>query len=191
MIGAILAGALGGGSTDIDAFESIATINVGASGAATYSFTNISQDYQHLQLRVLLRTNLAGYALTAWTMRVGNGSADSGSNYTYHRLFGNGSSVTLDGAANQTNAGIYTTANNATAGSFYVDIVDFLDYKNTNKFKTLRQFNGYDSNGSGQVMFNSYLWRSTSAINTIEFTVGGSGVTAAQYSQFALYGIKG
>ena len=78
-------------SSNLGDFESIATINVGASGAATYSFTNISQDYQHLQLRVLLRTNLAGYAFTAWTMRVGNGSADSGSNYAYHRLYGNGS----------------------------------------------------------------------------------------------------
>jgi hypothetical protein len=173
-------------------FESIATINVGSSGAATYSFTNIPQTYQHLQIRALLRANLASYVFTGLTFRVGNGSADSGSNYAYHRLYGNGASVSADSGANQsTMTSFYITANDAGANTFCANIVDILDYRDTNKFKTIRSLSGFDNNGSGSIYYDSGLWRSTSAINTLEFTIGGAGVTIRQHSQFALYGIKG
>jgi hypothetical protein len=67
-------------------------------------------------------------------------------------------------------------------------ICDVLDYANTNKFKTLRSLTGNDRNGSGSIWLDSGLWRSTSAITSIKFTTG---TAFAQYSQFALYGIKG
>ena len=65
-------------------------------------------------------------------------------------------------------------------------IVDILDYANTNKYKTMRALDGFDANGSGYAVLWSGNWRSTSAVSTITITGG----TFAQYSSFALYGIK-
>ena len=175
------------GNPVIGDFESIATVTANTTGTVTFS--NIPTTYQHLQLRTIGRGTQSGN-YTNMNLRVGNGSVDTGSNYTYHRLFGNGSSVTADGAANQT-AGLFgITGSSAGANTFMVNLIDIVDYANTNKFKTIRNLKGYDNNGSGEIFLESYLWRSTSAITTIELTLGG-GQTLNTNSHFALYGIRG
>jgi hypothetical protein len=69
-------------------------------------------------------------------------------------------------------------------------IVDILDYTSTNKNKTIRCLCGFDANGSGNLGLVSGLWRNSgSAITSLEL-FPQSGVIA-QYSSFALYGIKG
>ena len=50
---------------------------------------------------------------------------------------------------------------------------------------------GDDNSGSRQTAFNSGLWMSTSAITSVTILSGGGSYTFQQYSQFALYGIKG
>jgi hypothetical protein len=67
-------------------------------------------------------------------------------------------------------------------------VYDILDYNSTSKFKTARTLLGYDNNGSGAIFFTSGNWRSTSAITTV--TIYPNTGTFAQYSHFALYGIK-
>ena len=167
-------------------FESIATVT--ANTTSTVTFSNIPTTYTHLQLRTIGRGTQSGN-FTNMTLRVGNGSIDSGSNYTYHRLFGDGSAVTADGAANQTEGLLGITGSSAGSNTFFANIIDILDYSNGNKFKTFRSLSGFDNNGSGSVFFQSFLWRSTSAINTLEVTLGG-GQTLNTNSHFALYGIK-
>ena len=76
---------------------------------------------------------------------------------------------------------------NAGANFFGVVIIDILDYANTNKFKTVKAIGGYDANGSGWPSVNSAVYRETNAVSSIKFSSGGS---LAQYSQFALYGVK-
>jgi hypothetical protein len=66
-------------------------------------------------------------------------------------------------------------------------VIDILDYTNTNKNTTIRSLGGYDANGSGYLQLESMLWNNTAAINQIVLGTGGW----AQYSSFALYGIKG
>ena len=74
------------------------------------------------------------------------------------------------------------------ANIFGTGIIDILDYADTSKYKTVRTLFGYDANGSGYIAFSSNLWQSTSAITSITMTpVNG----IAEYSSFALYGIKG
>jgi hypothetical protein len=120
-------------------------------------------------------------------MRVGNGSADSGSNYADHYLLGNGASVFANAAATQTSAIIGIEGN--TTSNYAAYVCDILDYANTNKYKTFRTLNGVDKNGSGSIRLQSGLWQSTSAIDTIYlFHAAGN---FEQYTQFALYGIKG
>jgi predicted patatin/cPLA2 family phospholipase len=75
------------------------------------------------------------------------------------------------------------------ANIFGAGVIDILDYANTNKYKTVRALSGHDNNGSGYVNFESGLWMSTSAITSIKLFTAGN--VYAQYTQFALYGIKG
>lgn len=166
-------------------FESIATAN--PSGTTTVTFSNIPQTYQHLQIRYIARDNNSG-VLQGQSIRVGNGSADSGANYALHRLRGDGSSATAQ-AVTGTNAGdIIWMGNTAGSNTFGAGVIDILDYRDTNKFKTFRSLMGTENNGDGSMWFGSSLWRSTSAINYIEITSTANFISG---SRFALYGIKG
>jgi len=176
-------------------YESIATVTVGSGGSSSISFTSIPATYTHLQLRGIMRSDRS-YPLDIPYVEVGNGSIDTGANYSWHRIYGNGSSAGADSGASQNN--MYTlVCPGSTGGSnvFGVAVIDILDYANTNKYKTVRSLSGADLNGTpssvgGQLYFSSGNWRSTSAITNIRITpvVGPNFV---QYSQFALYGIKG
>ncbi len=180
-------------------YESIATVT-GNTGQ-TITFSNIPQTFTHLQIRTMSRVSLGSYSFSSYSIRVGNGSVDTGSNYSNHRFYGSGNgSVFADGGANGTTIdGPFWTANNAIANAVGVGIVDILDYRNTNKYKTFRTLTGFDSNTSGDsgwtansaagLQFASANWRSTSAINTISLLVFGSATNSVQH--IALYGIKG
>ena len=166
-------------------YESIASTTVGAGGAANVSFTSISSTYTHLQLRYIVRSTQAATE-TGINVRL---NSDTGSNYAWHYLFGDGASVAASAGATQTSLNFVNVAGaNATASSFAVGVLDILDYANTSKYKTLRLLQGWDGNGSGRVNLSSGLWRSTSANNAIEFYPSSG--NWAQYSSFALYGIK-
>jgi len=162
-----------------NSYESIATVTVGAGGTSTITFSSIPSDYTHLQVRVLQKSDSAGDL----NFKFNN---DSGSNYSRHYLYGDGSSAASGGVASQTLGYI---GYNPSSTIFQASVIDILDYKNTNKYKTVRSLVGTDTNGGGYVIFSSSLWLSTSAITTITFNQGSN--TISQYSQFALYGIKG
>ena len=177
------------------AYESIATVTVGSGGQSTISFTSIPSTYKHLQLRVFARDSRTPPVgvYNNMQMQVGNGSIDTGTNYTYHTLQGNGSAASADGAANSTSTD-YTLIPSVTAqsGVFSALIVDILDYADTNKNKTIRMLNGVENNASatGFINLSSSVWRNTSAITDILFKNSGAN-NFVQYSQFALYGIRG
>jgi hypothetical protein len=170
---------------DSGAFESIATTTVGSGGQSTITFSDISQKFKHLQLRCLARGS-TGTQDAQSNMRL---NGDSGTNYSYHRIYGDGASSGTDGAANATAAmaGINAGASSL-ANTFAVGVVDILDYADTNKFKTVRTLTGYDQNGQGAVYLWSNSWRSTSAVSSITITTSAN---FSQYSSFALYGIRG
>ena len=168
-------------------YESIATVTVGSGGAANVEFTSIPATYTHLQVRAIGRTTRAE-TNDALNMQF---NADTGSNYSWHRLDGDGASASASAATSQTTIIVDRfSAATATASMFGVFILDILDYANTNKYKTTRNLGGYDLNGSGLITFASGLWRSTSAITSIKLVSRNAG-NLSQYSSFALYGIKG
>ena len=180
----VISGLLGNGvAASTNSFESISTVTVGAGGVSSVSFSSIPSTYKHLQIRFIARGLSGGAIYTQF-------NGDTGANYSSHYLSGDGS-ATAAGAQTSTsnpliirNGGISTTANIFSAG-----VVDVLDYANTSKNKTIRSLGGQDLNGSGVIEFDSNAWYSTSAITSITMTQNGSGF--AQYSSFALYGIKG
>jgi hypothetical protein len=167
-------------------YDSIATVTV-STAVSSISFTSIPATYKHLQIRILGRgTNPNTECQFAYKF-----NGDTGNNYTFHLVRGNGTSAFADGAASQAFAGVTVryAAANAAASMFGGGISDILDYSNTNKYKTVRSIGGTDQNGSGQVYYSSNLWMNTSAISNIEI-YNQDGNNLAQYSSFALYGVK-
>ena len=167
-----------------NSYESISTVTV-TSNVADITFSSIPATYTHLQFRLITRTN-RGTAEDGFRITI-NGDTNT-SNYRAHALYGDGSSTVAQSITGLGWAGYYPT--NSGSSVFGAGVMDFLDYANTNKAKTMRHLGGYDANGSGYIVFSSSLWTSTAAINSIKFTFD-SGSSFTQYSQLALYGIKG
>jgi hypothetical protein len=171
--------------------ELIQRVTVDAAGASSINFTSIPGTFKHLQIRGIART---ANAVTADQVKMQMNGDTSASNYTFHTVYGNGSSALADGYGANTVAGvtpiIRITGASATSGVFGATVTDILDYTNTNKNTTVRCLDGYDLNGSGEIQFTSGSWLNTSAVTSLSMTLQGSG-NFAQYSQFALYGIKG
>ena len=171
-----------------NSYESIATVVVGSGGQATVSFTSIPSTYTHLQIRFLSRStfNNGGSGVNCYYTLNG----DATNNYSAHALRGDGATVFANGAASQ--GAMYPGTTVADAGTsaniFGSGILDILDYAQTTKYKTARLLNGFDRNGGGSVAFSSGNWRSTSAITTVTLATDGNW---AEYSSFALYGIRG
>ena len=191
MIGAITAGLLGGAGApaSTNSYESIATVSVGVLGSASIDFTSIPSTYKQLQIRAISRTNRAD-TNDFMTLRF---NSDSGSNYAYHSLYGNGASAGGNDTGTSTGTPWSGVTSGATAGAsmFGTAVWDVLDYQNTNKYKTTRLLSGTDQNGTtGRIYFMSNLWQNTAAITTVTITPT-YGTLFSQYSSFALYGIKG
>ena len=172
-----------------NSYESIQTFTVGSGGTASISFTSIPSTYSHLQLRLLTRTNRAD-TNDFMTIRF---NGDSGSNYAYHSLYGNGASAGANDTGTSTGtpwSGV-TAGGNATASMFGAAVVDVLDYSATTKYKTTRLLSGTDQNGiNGRIYFMSNLWQNTAAITTVTI-IPTHGTLFSEYSSFALYGIRG
>ena len=183
MIANQIAGLLTGGVVaPLTDYESIATTTVGAGGSATITFSSIAGTYSHLQIRMLSND---GSGNNNAFMRF---NSDTGSNYSWHFLQGDGSAASAGASTSQTAMICGKTGVTATGNG--VAVIDILDYANTNKYKTIRSLSGTDyNNTNGRLFYSSGSWRSTSAVTTITLT-NDSGTDFTQYSSFALYGIK-
>jgi hypothetical protein len=170
--------------------ETIASSLVGAGGVSSITFSNIPQGYKHLQIRGLSRVSGAGTNQGIYAKF--NGSSVGYAYLGGHVMYGNGTSALYVDAwqGTSTAGGVVSQspASSATANAFGANIVDILDYADTNKYKTVRTLNGFDLNGSGQVHLMSFVWTDTSPITSITIIPDSSYV---QYSRLSLYGIKG
>lgn len=165
-------------------FYPIATVTVGSGGASEAVFSDIPGTFQHLQIRAILRRSTGTNSNNFVRF-----NSDTGSNYAWHRLQGDGSSAAATASSSASTMEVFwshanvTNVNNQFAGG----VIDILDYANTSKTKVLRSFGGNDMNGGGQVQLHSGLWNSTSAITAIRLYTND---TWAQYSQVCLYGLR-
>lgn len=163
-----------------------------ASAQANIEFTNIPQTYTHLQLRIMTRCSTAGTAQDEVQLQMGNGSIDTSSNYAYHFIYGNGTSVIASAGSNQTYIrSAFSPRTSSTASSFGVAIIDILDYRSTNKNKTIRSLGGADLNDTnGLSALLSGLWKPATpvAITNIRIKPEGSS-TFLTNSYAALYGV--
>lgn len=166
-------------------YDALATVTVPSGGASTVSFVGIPSGYKHLQIRGIAR--VAGS--TADSAMTFNSDSSSGSYFANHQIYGEGlGGVSASTSPASTKAEpLYTPGSGVTSNVFAGFVVDILDYQNTNKNKTVRSLAGWDANANGYIVFRSCLWMKTEAISRIDWTVAGNW---AQYSSFALYGVK-
>lgn len=165
-------------------YDSIATVIVGSGGAANITFSSIPSGYTDLQIRLFVRPTSTSNGPVFMQC-----NGDTGSNYTRHSVRGDGTTLFTSGTASTTS--MYFNGFNTYAGATdrpTISIIDILDYKNTNKYKTVRTLAGLENNGSGEVGQYSGMWMSTNAITSIKLF---DNVNYGEYTKAALYGIKG
>ena len=174
-----------GVAASTNSYESIATVS-GNGSSGTITFSSIPSTYKHLQIRGIGRNTVTGVTDNYSFIRF---NGDTGNNYAWHILDGNGSSAYASAASTTSSAGVPTFPTAQSTTNIYgVLVLDILDYTNTNKNKTVRYLGGHDQNGSGILRYGSGLWMNTSAITSVTFTFNSDSWTSL--STFALYGIK-
>ena len=173
----ILASASGGAD-----FELISTQVLGSAQAQIdFSVSAFSAQYKHLQIRMSAVT----VADKLVQLRFNN---DSGGNYSYHGLEGNGSSV--DSFNNY--AVTASWLGYSPAGSTYPShaIVDILDPYSTAKNTTIKTLWGSNQTSGNRITLMSGGWFNTAAVTTISIFQNSSAQFATG-SRFSIYGLKG
>jgi hypothetical protein len=173
-------------------FYSIATTTVGAGGVSSITFSSIPITYTHLQIRGIGQSTTAGTGTQDYQLMFnGDALSTSNTNYTQHRLYGNGASAFAD----YTNGSImsFRAPNSGRTNIFGTAIIDILDYSNVNKYKTVKSLTGVDINSAATVFGTMWLTSGVYVANTnaiTSITIGSPTANLAQYSSFALYGVK-
>lgn len=155
-------------------YDCIATTTL-SSSQSSVTFSSISGTYTDL----ILIANLLPVSSARVKLRV---NSDSGSNYSYTILVGNGTAAASGRESSITELNYYW---NSLPSGWSNYILNFENYSNTTTYKTIVA----RGNSAGVETFaNVGLWRSTSAITAIELrsSVGNFDTD----STFTLYGIK-
>jgi hypothetical protein len=153
-------------------------------GSVGSAFTNIPQNFTHLQLRYQARSTVAGNP-DVFYLRFNN---DTTGPYYYTYTYNNygSSTVTTSSNGGYMQLGL-TSGASANANYFGGLIVDIYNYSSSTKTKGMKALSGYDANGTGSTCHTTGYWSSTAPITQISWG------TAANYdavgSVATLYGI--
>ena len=164
-------------------YTAIATQTLG-SAAASVTFSSIPATYTDL---VLIVSNLATTSASQnIKLRVGNGSLDTGTNYSCTVLAGNGTSAS---SARQSSVasmiiGAFQFGTDSSQTTPFQVIAHIMNYSNTTTYKSVLSRDA--SSNQGTELFAG-LWRSTSAIDTVSLLVTTSTLLAGTVA--TLYGI--
>jgi len=157
-------------------YEPIATQTVSGSSTGTVTFTSIPSTYTDIVV-VINAGYLSDSRDVTWTV-----NNDGGSNYSQTSLQGDGTSATS--SRNTSLAKFYT--NCLTHPNYGVGVIHLMNYANTTTYKTALSRAGTTANVT---QANIHLWRSTAAINRLDFFPNVSG-NFLSGSTFTIYGIK-
>ena len=159
-----------------------------ASSASSVTFTGLGSysDYKHLQIRMVTRASDAA-GIKEYRLRL---NGDSGTNYSSHVLYGNGSVVSSESStSSDTIRKQFTTAATNDTNAFGAAVLDVLDFSSSSKNTTLRSLFGSPGGTFNTVGLSSGLWINTSAVTSIQVFLSSNSFIAG--SRFSLYGIKG
>lgn len=167
-------------------YTPIATTTTTAS-QVSYTFSSIPSSYTDLILIV------NGFGATVdgnvFVCQVGNGLADTGTNYSSTRISGNGTTAS-SGRRTSVNRAFLSDGTGFPNSSSQISnyIVQFMNYSNTTTFKTILSRANVASGTYPGAEAAVNLWRSTSAIDTIKIFPDPSETFAAG-CVLTLYGI--
>lgn len=174
---------------DNGSMEPIAMVQVGSAGTSYIEFTSIPNTYKHLQIRGIARDTWSASGYGEFYVYPNNDTTSGV--YADHGFYGDGASAGSYGYSSRSD-GMFVgnmVRNGSMGDTFGVFVIDILNYASNTKNKTARSLSGSDLNGSGTVLFQSALWQSTTPISSLRITPNGTGFK--EYTQIALYGIKG
>lgn len=168
-------------------YVSIASAN-GTGSSDTITFSSISQIYTHLQIRIFAKGTGTGNGVGTGSIIIFNGDTTA-TNYWRHGINAYGSGISSSNGNDNAFWDIIGSSSGLTS-MYASNVIDILDYTNTNKKTTVRSIVGEETNGSGVHSGpRSGLWNNTAAITSITLQSYGGNFTTA--SHIALYGIKG
>lgn len=156
-------------------YEPIQTQTLGTA-VSSVTFSSIPQTYTDLFLTYNGTSGISDLPIRY--------NSDTGSNYSYTRLYGDGSGIYSDRATNLTYSAYGIGSSALTFATIQIN-----NYSNTTTFKSLLGRGGFTT--SGYVSFFVSQWRSTAAITSI--TLGGNTGFSTNFSvgsTFTLFGIK-
>lgn len=163
-------------------YEPLATNTISTS-TASFSFNSISGNYTDL---VLVASNVTSVSAGSWMGLRFN--SDTGFNYNFTEMFGNGSTVNTYRATGNTLLPINFYNGTGVNQTGFISVTHIMNYSNstTNKTTLTRENNAGDPNypGAGAICG---LWKSTSAITSITVVASVSNFNSGT---FTLYGIK-
>jgi hypothetical protein len=161
--------------------QPIYTQTVGSGGASTVTFNNIPQTFTDLMCVISARAVYQGDAdAYMWF----NGS--QGTAYSWTKMQGNGSSAPTYRGSNGDVLSPWTLKGDGTANTFGNAQI-YVPYYTQSGFKQVVSESAVENNATvGFTTIAAGLWRNTSAVTAISFTVF-QGFT--QHSTFTLYGI--
>lgn len=182
-----VAGAGGGAGAAYEQLESVILTGT----QATISFSNLNSTYgstyQHLQFRMLLRTNRAGQNQDTGIFTFNSNT----SGYANHFLYGYNGAVSSAASVSQARIEFAISISGAgqTANAFSAHIMDVLDAFETTKNTTVRTFGGVMGTTSTQGIaeLQSGFWNNTAAIDSITFDAIGDFIAGSRVS---LYGLR-
>lgn len=151
------------------------------SSTATVTFSSIPSTYTDLILVTGSLLQVSGN--NGLRIRFNN---DSGTNYSYTQIVGNGTTASSNRTSNDTSGyaggSAYSTTNPGTA------VCHIMDYANTTTYKTALERGAQAGNDTTASVT---LWRSTSAITSITLAMGGAfPANNIASGTFKLYGIE-
>lgn len=159
-------------------YEPIATTTVASSGVSgTITFSSISSAYTDLRVVLVGQCATNNFPI----LRI---NSDTGTNYSYTILRGNGTAASTTTSATQNNIYIGQSSWNQQRMLCNVDLFSYAGSTN----KTILASESGDYNGGGSATRIVGLWRSTSAINSISLIVNGDTWNAGTIA--TIYGIK-
>ena len=162
-------------------YQLIETIEVGAGGAASIEFTSIPQDGVDL---LIVYSGRSGDATTYYEASV-QFNNDTGDNYSWRSLLGNGSAASSSSGTNVSvaRAGVITGAS-ATSNTFG-NVSTYVSNYTSSTAKSISVDGVTENNGttSAQVIYAA-VWTGTAAITSLKLTR-----SSVQYSTASLYKI--
>jgi hypothetical protein len=170
------------------AFDLLETTTLTTSASSvTFSGLGAYSDYKHLQVRVIAGIDNTSTSLLDSALQF---NGDTGSNYSHHFLFGNGSAVSSSALTSQVRIllGNSAAGDSPTSSLYAATVLDILDFSSNSKNTTTRAFSGGVSSEK-DVRLTSGLWQDTNPITSVLLSATAVGGYASG-SRFSLYGVK-